>query len=100
MAYGRGVRVAKCPIGQEYCYSFCYFRKDDRCCFRSKRGRQIPELKKKGGNHMAYGKGVRVAKCPIGEEYCYPSCYFRKGNRCCFRSKRGRQIPELKKERR
>ena len=47
---------------------------------------------------MAYGKGVRVAKCAIGQEYCYPSCYFRKGNRCCFRSKRGRQIPELKKK--
>jgi len=47
---------------------------------------------------MAYRKGVRVAKCPIGQEYCYPSCYFRKGNRCCFRSKRGRQIPELKKK--
>ena len=49
---------------------------------------------------MAEGKGVRVAKCPIGQEYCYPSCYWRKGNRCCFKSKRGRQIPELKKERR
>jgi len=51
-------------------------------------------------NHMAYGKGVRVAKCPIRQEYCYPSCYWRKGNRCRFKSKRGRQIPELKKERR
>ena len=47
---------------------------------------------------MAYGKVVRVAKCPIEQEYCDPSCYFRKGNRCCFRSKRGRQISELKKE--
>ncbi len=49
---------------------------------------------------MAYSKGVRVAKCPIGQEYCYLSCYWRKGNRCCFKSKRGRQIPELKKENR
>ncbi len=49
---------------------------------------------------MAYSKGVRVARCPISQEYCYPSCYFRKGNRCYFRSKRGRQIPELKKGRR
>ena len=45
---------------------------------------------------MAYGKGVRVARCPIEQEHCYPSCYFRKGNRCCFKSKRGRRIPELK----
>ena len=44
-------------------------------------------------------KNVRVARCPIGQEYCDLSCYFRKGNQCCFRSKRGRQIPELKKER-
>jgi len=47
---------------------------------------------------MTEDKGVRVAKCPIGREYCYPSCYWRKGNRCCYRSKRGRQIPELKKK--
>ena len=47
---------------------------------------------------MAYGKSVRVAKCPIGQEYCYPSCYWRKGDRCYFKSKRGRQIPELKKK--
>ncbi len=49
---------------------------------------------------MTYAKGVRVAKCPIEQEYCYLSCYWRKGNRCCFRSKRGRQIPELKNKRR
>lgn len=49
---------------------------------------------------MAYGKGARVAKCPIGQEYCYPSCYFRQGDRCYFRSKRGTRIPELKKEER
>jgi hypothetical protein len=47
---------------------------------------------------MAEGKGVRVAKCPIGQEYCYPSCYWRKGNRCFYRSKQGRQILELKKK--
>lgn len=45
---------------------------------------------------MNNGKGIRVAKCQIGQEYCYPSCYFRQGNRCCFKSKHGRQIPELK----
>lgn len=47
---------------------------------------------------MAEGQGVKVAKCPIGLEYCYPSCHWRKGDRCCFKSKRGRQIPELKKK--
>ena len=47
---------------------------------------------------MAYGKSVRVAKCSIGQEYCYPSCYWRKGDRCYFKSKRGKQIPELKKK--
>jgi len=49
---------------------------------------------------MTQDKGVRVKNCPIGQEYCYPSCYWRKGDRCCFRSKRGRLIPELKKKRR
>ena len=48
---------------------------------------------------MSNNKGVRVAKCPIGQEYCYPSCYFRKSDRCCFRSKRGRRILEIKKGR-
>ena len=47
---------------------------------------------------MTGNSGVRVAKCPIKQEYCYPSCYFRKGDRCCFRSKRGRQILGLGKE--
>jgi len=47
---------------------------------------------------MTQDKGVRVENCPIGQEYCYPSCYWRKGDRCCFRSKRGRLIPELKKK--
>jgi nitroimidazol reductase NimA-like FMN-containing flavoprotein (pyridoxamine 5'-phosphate oxidase superfamily) len=51
-----------------------------------------------GGNYMAKNKGVRVAKCPIGQDYCYPSCYFRKGNRCYFRSKRGRHISKLRSE--
>jgi hypothetical protein len=53
-------------------------------------------LSTKEGNYMTHGKSVRVAKCPINQEYCNPSCYFRKGNRCYFKSKRGRQIPELK----
>jgi len=44
-------------------------------------------------------KGVRVASCPIGQEYCYQSCYFRQGTCCYFESERGREIPELKKER-
>ena len=48
---------------------------------------------------MPNGNGIRVAKYPIGQEYCYPSCYWRKGDRCCYRSKRGRRIPELRKER-
>ena len=48
---------------------------------------------------MAKNKDVRVEKCPIDQEYCHLSCYFRKGDRCCFRSKRGRLIPELKKKR-
>jgi len=56
------------------------------------------ENQQERGDYMAYPKGVRVAKCPIGLEYCYPSCYWRKGNRCYYRSKRGRQIPELKKK--
>jgi hypothetical protein len=49
---------------------------------------------------MAEDKGVKVSKCPIGQDYCYPTCYWRKGDRCCFRSKQGRKIPELKPERR
>ena len=49
---------------------------------------------------MVKNKGMRVARCPIGQEYCYPSCYYRRGNRCCFRSKRGRQISALKEGKR
>ena len=45
-------------------------------------------------------KNARVARCPIGQEYCDLSCYFRKGNQCCFKSECGRQMPELKKGRR
>jgi hypothetical protein len=48
---------------------------------------------------MTEDKGVKVSKCPIGQGYCYPNCYWRKGDRCCFRSKRGRRIPEIQKER-
>lgn len=48
---------------------------------------------------MAEGRGVRVAKCPIELEVCYPSCHWRKGNRCYAMSKRGRQILELKERR-
>ena len=43
------------------------------------------------------GKGVRVAGCPIEQEWCYPSCHWRKGKRCYFSSKWGRWIPELKR---
>jgi len=39
---------------------------------------------------MANDKGVRVVNCPFGDEFCYPSCYWHKGN--------GRII-KLKKER-
>jgi hypothetical protein len=41
---------------------------------------------------------VRVAKCPIGQQYCTISCYFRNGDRCYFKSERGKQIAELKKK--
>jgi hypothetical protein len=44
---------------------------------------------------MINSKGIRVAKCPIGQEYCYPSCYFYKDRRCYFKSKH----LELKKKR-
>ncbi|HEY82454.1 MAG TPA: hypothetical protein G4O01_04090 [Dehalococcoidia bacterium] len=43
-------------------------------------------------------KGIRVISCPIGLEYCYQSCRFRRGTCCYFASERGREIPELKKE--
>jgi hypothetical protein len=57
--------------------------------------------KRYGGDvDMAKSRGVRVADCPIGQKYCYPSCYWLKGDRGCFRSQRGRQIPGLKKEKR
>ena len=47
-------------------------------------------------NHMTRNNGVRVARCPTGERYCFPSCYFHKDSRCCFRSRGGKQIRELK----
>jgi len=47
---------------------------------------------------MADNKGVKVAACPIKQQYCYPSCYYRRGDRCQFLSKLGRQIPELKRK--
>ncbi|MFH1926397.1 MAG: hypothetical protein ABIK32_07915 [Chloroflexota bacterium] len=46
---------------------------------------------------MARSKGIHVTWCPIGQEYCYLSCYFRMGDRCYFRSTRGRRIKKLKK---
>jgi len=42
-------------------------------------------------------KGIRVSSCPIGLEYCYQSCHFRRGICCYFASEQGREIPELKK---
>ena len=39
-----------------------------------------------------HGKGVRVTNCPIKQEYCEPSCYWRKGDKCYFQSRRGRRI--------
>ena len=35
---------------------------------------------------------VRVAECPIWQERCHPSCYWRKGSRCYYKSNRGRMI--------
>lgn len=46
---------------------------------------------------MVHNKAVKVANCPIKLEYCYPSCYFRKGDKCHFKSKEGKEIPELKR---
>jgi len=37
-------------------------------------------------------KGIRVAHCPIQQEYCYPSCRFRYDLRCYYQSQRGRKI--------
>ncbi|MBA7681558.1 hypothetical protein ES703_89898 [subsurface metagenome] len=47
-----------------------------------------------------HGKGVRVTDCPIGQEVCYPSCYWQKGGKCYGRSKRGRRIVKIVAERR
>ena len=46
---------------------------------------------------MTNDKGVRVVNCPLGYEYCYPSCYWRKGNRCYYTNKHGGRIIKLKK---
>jgi hypothetical protein len=44
---------------------------------------------------MEEENGVRVVKCPLKLEYCFLSCYWRKGNLCYFKSKHGRPIKEL-----
>ncbi len=46
---------------------------------------------------MTNGKPIRTNQCPIKQEYCLLSCYWRKGERCYFKSKHGRQIAEQKK---
>ncbi len=38
------------------------------------------------------GKGMKVTRCPIWQEYCHPSCYWLKDYRCYYKSKRGRHI--------
>ena len=53
-------------------------------------------MRAREGNNITYDKGVKIVRCPIEQEYCYPSCYWRKGDRCYFKSKRGRQLSELK----
>jgi len=37
------------------------------------------------------GKGVRVSNCPFGWDVCYPFCYWRRGDKCYYSSKRGSQ---------
>jgi hypothetical protein len=39
--------------------------------------------------------GIRVENCPIGQRYCYISCFFRKGERCCYKNEKGIIIPEI-----
>ena len=41
---------------------------------------------------------VRVENCPIKQEYCFASCYFRKGDRCCYNNEQGIKISELIKK--
>ncbi|MBA7699620.1 hypothetical protein ES703_108319 [subsurface metagenome] len=36
--------------------------------------------------------GHRVPDCPIGLEVCYPSCYWRGGDRCYYPTKPGRIV--------
>jgi len=44
-------------------------------------------------------KAIKVPNCPIKLEVCFPSCFWRKGDRCVFRSKRGRLIVQMKRKR-
>jgi hypothetical protein len=44
-------------------------------------------------------KAIKVSSCPIKLEVCYSSCFWRKGDRCVFRSKRGRLIVRMKRKR-
>ncbi len=37
-------------------------------------------------------KSIEVSNCPIKLEVCFPSCFWRKEDRCIFYSKRGRRI--------
>ncbi len=37
----RSIEVSNCPIKLEVCFSSCFWRKEDRCIFYSKRGRRI-----------------------------------------------------------
>ncbi len=48
-------------------------------------------------NNLGSGGYIRTNDDKL--EVCYPSCYWRKGERCVFRSKRGRRILELTKRR-
>ena len=41
-------------------------------------------LKETGGNRMNL-QGHKVEHCPIGYEYCYPSCYFRRDGKCQYK---------------
>jgi hypothetical protein len=41
---------------------------------------------------------VMVVRCPLALEGCFISCYWRKNNRCYFKSHRGRRIMDLKEK--
>jgi hypothetical protein len=47
---------------------------------------------------MAKNRGIRVTWCPIEQDYCDPSCYFRMGDYCHFKSPRGRRVKETGEE--